>query len=84
MAEAKAFVDMLNDGELSAKERGQDVRSPPQEIERLIDKRQRKAWDEQNRSWQDELSKDSEIGSDRLRANLSKAKRMEAYDPTAC
>src|SRR5215475_4306763 len=79
-AEAKAFVDILNNNKFSAKERGQGLLDlHKQDIARVSQeatRQQSKAWDDQNRSWRDELKNDREIGGSGLHANLSKAKTM--------
>src|SRR5215475_11208851 len=78
--EAKTFVDLINNGELSAKDRGQGLLDlHKKEIERVhreLTAHQRKVWDDLNAGWRDDLRNDREIGGNRLHTNLSKAKGM--------
>jgi hypothetical protein len=79
-AEAKSFIEILNDGKRSTKERGQgllDLHSKDiARVHQEATRQQRKAFDEINRTWRDELSGDREIGRKRLQTSLSKAKGL--------
>jgi hypothetical protein len=76
----KAFVDLLNNGELAGKDRGQGLLDLHQkEIARVADgmaKHQRKVWDDLNAGWKDQLRKDPELGGNRLNTSLSMAKAV--------
>ncbi len=76
----KAFVDILNNAELSGKDRGQALIDLHQkEIARVhkeLTDHQRKVWDDLNAGWKDKLRKDPELGGNRLNTNLSMAKAV--------
>jgi len=77
---SKVFVDLMNNAELSAKDRAQGlIDLHRQEIDRVyreVSDHQRRVWDDLNAGWRDQLRKDTEIGGNRLMTNLSKAKGM--------
>jgi hypothetical protein len=76
----KAFVDLLNNGELAGKDRGQALLDLHQkEIARVAkhyDDYQGKVWNDLNAGWKDQLCKDPELGGNRLNTSLSMAKAV--------
>jgi hypothetical protein len=77
---SKAFVDLMNNGELSSKDRAQGLidlhRAELERVYAQVSDNQRRVWDDLNAGWRDQLRKDAEIGGNRLHTNLSKAKGM--------
>lgn len=78
--EARAFVECLNNAELSPKERAQGLLGLYEKemgrIYREANERQQKFWENLNAGWREELRQDREIGGNRLETSLSKAKGM--------
>jgi hypothetical protein len=76
----KTFVDLINNGEISAKDRSQGLLDLHQkEIARVakeIGDQQRKVWDDLNAGWKKELRNDPELGGNRLDTTLSMSKAV--------
>jgi hypothetical protein len=77
---SKVFVDLMNNAELSSKDRAQGLidlhRAELERVYAQVSDNQRRVWDDLNAGWRDQLRKDAEIGGNRLHTNLSKAKGM--------
>jgi hypothetical protein len=78
--QGKAFVELLNNADLSGKDRGQALIDLHQkEITRVhgeLVNNQRKVWDDLNTGWKNELRNDPELGGNRLNTSLSMAKAV--------
>jgi hypothetical protein len=76
----KALVDLINNAELTGKDRSQGlVDLHLKELDRVakhLTDHQRKVWDDLNAGWKDDVRKDPELGGNRLQTNLSMAKAV--------
>ena len=74
----KAFVDTLNNAELSGKDRGQALidlhRKEMDRVAKHYSDHQTKVWQDLNAGWKNDLRNDKELGGNRLDTSLSMAK----------